>query len=300
MPAAMLEDYRFRIFFTVLTILSSGMGIQEATYVIQSSQLPNAKGGAMSAERRLALVTGATMARGIGRATALTLAREGCDVVVTGFNNMDGAKAVSDEIKAMGRRSLALKMNGRDYSDVQRTFAAIKQELGPVEVLVNNVAQMRRMMTIAKTTIDDWENEVKLCLNSAFYCIKEAWDDMCANKWGRIVNMTSVAGVMGGYGQSSYGSAKAGLVGLAKCVALEGARFNITANCVLVGMAQTEAYDEPIGEEVRKNIEKKIAFRRAASPQEVADAIAYVVSEKARYMTGSIVDLMGGLDLFII
>ena len=123
---------------------------------------------------------------------------------------------------------------------------------------------------------------------------------MCANKWGRIVNMTSVAGVMGGYGQSSYGSAKAGLVGLAKCVALEGARFNITANCVLVGMAQTEAYDETIGEEVRKTIEKKIAFRRAASPQEVADAIAYVVSEKGRYMTGSIVDLMGGLDLFII
>jgi len=254
----------------------------------------------MSAERRLALVTGATKPRGIGKATALTLAREGCDVVVTGFNNMDGAKAVSDEIKAMGRRSLALKMNGRDYRDVQKTFATIKKELGPVEVLVNNVAQMGRVVSIAKTTMDDWENEVKLCLNSAFYCIKEAWEDMCSNKWGRIVNMTSVAGVMGGYGQSSYGSAKAALVGLAKCVALEGARFNITANCVLVGMAQTEAYDETIGEDVQKNIERKIAFRRAASPQEVADAIAYVVSEKGRYMTGSIVDLMGGLDLFII
>ena len=219
----------------------------------------------MSAEKRLALVTGATMPRGIGRATALTLAREGCDVVVTGFNNMDGARAVSNEIKAMGGRSLALKMNGRDYGDVQKTFATIKKDLGPVEVLVNNVAQMRRMVSIAKTTMDDWENEVKLCLNSAFYCIKEAWEDMCANKWGRIVNMTSVAGVMGGYGQSSYGSAKAGLVGLAKCVALEGARFNITANCVLVGMAQTEAYDEPIGEEVRKNIERKIVFPATAS-----------------------------------
>jgi 3-oxoacyl-[acyl-carrier protein] reductase len=254
----------------------------------------------MSAERRLALVTGASMPRGIGKATALTLAREGCDVVVTGFNHMDGAKAVSDEIKAIGRKSLALKMNGRDYGDVQKTFATIKNELGPVEILVNNAAQMGRMVSIAKTNMDDWENEVKLCLNSAFYCIKEAWADMCANKWGRIVNMTSVAGVMGGYGQSSYGAAKAALVGLAKCAGLEGARFNITANCILVGMAQTEAYDETVGEEIRKNIERKIAFRRAASPQEVADAIAYVVSEKARYMTGSIVDLMGGLDLFII
>lgn len=254
----------------------------------------------MPAGRRLALVTGASMPRGIGKATALTLAREGCDVAVTGFNHMDGAKAVSEEIKAMGRRSLALKMNGRDYGDVQKTFATIKKELGPVEILVNNAAQMGRMVSIAKTTVDDWENEVKLCLNSAFYCIKEAWTDMCADKWGRIVNMTSVAGVMGGYGQSSYGSAKAALVGLAKCVALEGARFNITANCVLVGMAQTEAYDEAVGEEVRKNVERKIAFRRAASPQEVADAIAYTVSEKAGYMTGSIVDLMGGLDLFVI
>jgi 3-oxoacyl-[acyl-carrier protein] reductase len=254
----------------------------------------------MSSERRLALVTGATMPRGIGKATALTLAREGYDVVVTGFSNMEMAKGVSDEIKALGRKSLAIKMNGRDYGDVQKAFAAIKSEFGPVDILVNNVAQMRRMVTIAKTTMEDWENEVKLCLNSAFYCIKEAWADMCANKWGRIVNMTSVAGVMGGYGQSSYGTAKAGLVGLAKCVALEGARFNITANCVLVGMAQTEAYDEPISEEVRKNIEKRIAFRRAATPQEVADAIAYVVSDKADYMTGSIVDLMGGLDLFVI
>jgi 3-oxoacyl-[acyl-carrier protein] reductase len=254
----------------------------------------------MSSERRLALVTGATMPRGIGKATALTLAREGYDVVVTGFSNMEMAKGVSDEIKALGRKSLAIKMNGRDYGDVQKAFAAIKSDLGPVDILVNNVAQMRRMVTIAKTNMEDWENEVKLCLFSAFYCIKEAWADMCANKWGRIVNMTSVAGVMGGYGQSSYGSAKAGLVGLAKCVALEGARFNITANCVLVGMAQTEAYDEPISEDVRKNIEKRIAFRRAATPQEVADAIAYVVSDKADYMTGSIVDLMGGLDLFVI
>ncbi len=254
----------------------------------------------MSAERRLALVTGATMPRGIGRATALTLAREGCDVVVTGFNHMEGAEAVANEIKAMGRRSMALKMNGRDYKDVQNVFATIKNELGPVEILVNNVAQMRRMVTIAKTTIEDWENEVKLCLHSAFYCIKEAWADMCNNKWGRIVNITSVAGVMGGYGQSGYGSAKAALIGLAKCAALEGARFNITANCVLVGMAQTEAYDEAISEEIRKNIERRIAFRRAASPQEVADAIAFIVSEKAGYMTGSIVNLMGGLDLFII
>ncbi len=253
----------------------------------------------MSLEGKLALVTGASMPRGIGRAAALALARDGADVAVTGFNNMDGVKAVSEEIKAMGRKSMAIRMNGRDYADVQKGFAEIKAELGPVNILVNNAAQMRRMVTIAKTTIEDWDNEVKLCLNSAFYCIKEAWTDMCANKYGRIVNMTSVAGVMGGSGQTSYGAAKAGLIGLAKSAALEGARYNITANCVLIGTAMTEAYFEPIPQEIRERFEKRIALRRPAQPEEIAEAIAFVCSDKAAYMTGAVVNMMGGLDLFV-
>jgi len=137
----------------------------------------------MSSEGKLALVTGATMPHGIGKAAALAIAADGADVVVTGFNHMEGAKAVAEEIKAMGRKSMAIRMNGRDYADVQKGFQTIKAEMGPVNILVNNAAQMRRMVTIAKTTIEDWDNEVKLCLNSAFYCIKEAWADMCANKW---------------------------------------------------------------------------------------------------------------------
>lgn len=253
----------------------------------------------MSSEGKLALVTGATMPHGIGRAAALAIAEDGADVVVTGFSNMEGAKAISEEIKAMGRKSMAIRMNGRDYSDVQKGFQSIKAEMGPVNILVNNAAQMRRMVTIAKTNIEDWDNEVKLCLNSAFYCIKEAWADMCANKWGRIINLTSVAGVMGGSGQSSYGAAKAGLIGLAKSAALEGARFNITANCVLIGTANTESYYEPIPEETRQKFEKRIALRRPADPMEIGDAIAFVASDKAAYMTGAILNMMGGLDLFV-
>jgi 3-oxoacyl-[acyl-carrier protein] reductase len=253
----------------------------------------------MSLQGKLALVTGASMPRGIGKATALALARDGADVVVTGFNNMDGVNAVAAEIKAMGRKSLAVRMNGRDYADTQKGFAAIKSELGPVNILVNNAAQMRHMVTIAKTTIEEWDAEILLCLNSAFYCIKEAWADMCAAKWGRIINMTSVAGIMGGYGQSSYSSAKAGLVGLTKSTALEGARFNITANCVFVGTANTEAYFEPISQENREKFEKRIALRRPAEPEEIADAIAFAVSDKAAYMTGAIVNMAGGIDLFV-
>ena len=142
----------------------------------------------------------------------------------------------------MGRRAVALKMDASNYEDVQRGFAAIKKELGPVSIMVNNAALMNHNVTIAKTSIEEWDYEVKLCLNSAFYCIKEAWADMCANNWGRIVNITSVAGVLGGFGQTSYGSAKAGLISMAKSVALEGARFRITANCVLIGISTTDAY----------------------------------------------------------
>ncbi|MFP3976151.1 MAG: SDR family NAD(P)-dependent oxidoreductase [Dehalococcoidia bacterium] len=252
----------------------------------------------MSLEGKTALVTGASMPRGIGRAIALRLARDGADVVVTGFSHMDGVESVAQEIKDLGRKSMAVKMNGRDYSDVQRAFAEIKNGLGPVNILVNNAAQMRRMVSIAKTTVEDWDAAVKLCLNSAFYCIKEAWPDMRANNWGRIVNMTSIAGILGGSGQTDYSAAKAGLIGLAKSTALEGGRFNITANCVLVGIASTEAYDEPIPEDLRQKIEKQTVIGRPANPEEIANAVAFAVSDEAQYMTGAVVNMVGGLDLW--
>jgi 3-oxoacyl-[acyl-carrier protein] reductase len=253
----------------------------------------------MSLQGKLALVTGASFPKGIGRAIAYALAKDGADVVVTGYSNMDGVNDAVKDIKAMGRRAMAIRMDGRDYSSVKQGIVEVKKELGPVNILVNNAAQMRRMVTLAKTTIEDWDAEVKLCLNSAFYCIKEVWADMCANKWGRIVNMSSVAGVLGGYGQTSYGSAKAGLIGLAKSTALEGARYNITANSIVIGIANTESYFDALPLEIRQRVEKRTALNRPAEPQEIADAVAYVVSDKAAYMTGTVLNMMGGEDLFV-
>ena len=251
----------------------------------------------MSLEGKVAFVSGASRPRGIGRAIAVTLAREGADVAVSGWSHFEGAESVAAEISQMGRRSIAVKMDVRNYTEVQKGLAQIKQELGVVSILVNNAAQMGRFVPIYKATVEDWDKEVKICLNSAFYCIKEVWADMCENKWGRIVNISSVAGVMGGYGQTSYGAAKAGLISLAKSVALEGARFNITGNAVLVGVAKTDA---PLADESRRNLENRILARRLAEPQEIADAVAYLVSDEAQYMTGAVMNMMGGLDLFVV
>ena len=153
----------------------------------------------MSLEGKVVLVTGASRPRGIGRAAALALAKMGADVAVADLERaMEGAKSVAQEVAALGRKSLAVPMDVTDYATVQRGSPRSKAGLGPVSILVNNAALMGHHVTIAKTTIEEWDREVKICLNGSFYCLKEAWADMCANKWGRVINLTSVAGVLGG------------------------------------------------------------------------------------------------------
>lgn len=252
----------------------------------------------MPLNNRVAFVTGASRPRGNGRAIALALARMGADVAVSGKAHFEGAESVAREIREMGRKSLAVKMDVSDYDEVRSGIARVRQEMGPVTILVNNAALMGHNISIAKTTAQEWDNEVKICLNSAFYCLKEVWPDMCSAKWGRVVNISSVAGPMGGYGQTSYGAAKAGLISLAKSAAIEGARFNITSNSVLVGLTSTDAAFE-LPEEVRQRVEKKTVWGKSAEPQDIADAVAYLVSDQAKYMTGAVMNMLGGLDLFV-
>ncbi len=252
----------------------------------------------MSLEGKVAFVTGASRPLGIGKAVALALARMGADVAVSGFSHIGGAQAVADEIKGLGRKSLAVRIDVRNYDEVRKGLETVRGELGPVSILVNNAAQMGHNVTMAKTTVEEWDNEVKICLYSAFYCTKEVWADMCSAKWGRIISITSVAGAIGGYGQTSYGAAKGGLTSFAKSLALEGGRFNITANCVLVGISATDNHMQLPGE-VREKIERRTVPRRPATPEEVAGAVTYLVSDEGAYMTGAVMNLLGGLDLFV-
>ncbi len=246
---------------------------------------------------KVCFVSGAARGKGNGRAIALKLAQEGADVAV-GDILYEEAEAVADEIRATGRRSMAVRMDMSVYDQVEAGLKKIKKEIGPIDILVNNAAIMTNMATISKMKREAWDREIAVNLSGAFYCVKQVFDDMAEKRWGRIINITSVAGVLGGYGQCSYSSSKAGLIGLTKTIALEGARFAITANAITLGVIGTDAfYDLP--EEARNKILKRVAMKREGDPADVSSLVAFLSSDEAKYITGANMMLTGGLDLFV-
>ena len=246
---------------------------------------------------KICFVSGAARGKGNGRAIALKLAKKGADVAV-GDILYEEAAGVAEEIKAMGRKSIAVKMDVSSYEDVKNGFNEIKKELGSVDILINNAAIMNKMASISSLKIESWEKEVAVNLSGAFYCVKQVFDDMLKKKWGRIINISSVAGSMGGYGQCSYASSKAGLSGLTKTIALEGARAGITANTVTLGVIGTDAFDA-LPEQAQTSILKRVAVKREGEPGDVASMVAYLVSDEAKYVTGANMMVTGGLDLFV-
>ena len=189
-------------------------------------------------------------------------------------------------------------MDMSNYNDIEAGLKQIREEIGPIDILVNNAAIMTNMATITKMKRENWEKEIAVNLSGAFYCIQQVFKDMMAKKWGRIINITSVAGVLGGYGQCSYSSSKAGLIGLTKTAALEGARHGITANAVTLGVIGTDAfYDLP--EEIQQKIKKRVAVNKEGEPADVASMVTFLASDEAKYITGANMMLTGGLDLFV-
>jgi 3-oxoacyl-[acyl-carrier protein] reductase len=248
-------------------------------------------------EGKTCFVSGAARGKGNGRAIALRLAKQGAHVAV-GDIRYEEAQGVAEEIRSLGCKSVAVDMDLSDYDQVEAGFKKIKESIGPIDILVNNAAIMTNMATISKMERKAWEKEIAVNLSGAFYCVKQVFDDMTEKKWGRIINITSVAGVMGGFGQCSYSSSKAGLIGLTKTIALEGARFGITANAITLGVIGTDAfYDLP--EKARERIMARVALRKQGDPDDVAAIVAFLASDEAKYVTGANVMLTGGLELFV-
>ena len=265
---------------------------------------------------RVALVTGGS--RGLGRTDALTLGRAGADVVIADIlvesddsvaerygplaqaaaaQGLVRTEATAEEIRGLGRRSLALKCDVTDAVQVESVVARTVEELGAVDILVNNAGTLDHLGQLENQVPELWERDLRVNLTGAFNCSRAVWPHMRERGWGRIVNMASVAGTLGGFGQASYSTTKAGLIGLTKTLALEGARHGITANAIVPGIIGTEAFHFG-NPEMNERMVRRTALRRAGDPQDIANVIAFLCSDLAGYITGVELNVSGGIELF--
>jgi 3-oxoacyl-[acyl-carrier protein] reductase len=266
---------------------------------------------------RVALVTGGS--RGLGRADALTLARAGADVVVADIQvesdsgeeaerygplaqaaraqGLVFSEATAQEIQGMGRRAAAIKCDVTDRGQVDATVGRVVEEFGSLDILVNNAGTLDHVGQLGDQVPELWERDLRVNLTGAFNCAQAAWPHMRERGWGRIVNMASVAGTLGGFGQASYSTTKAGLIGLTKTLALEGARHGITCNAIVPGIIGTEAFKFG-NPDMNERMVKRAAMRRPGEPQEIANTIAFLCSDLASYITGVALNVSGGIELF--
>jgi 3-oxoacyl-[acyl-carrier protein] reductase len=239
----------------------------------------------------VALVTGG--ARSLGRADAEVLAQEGARVAILDLNRA-GAEEAAAAITAAGGTARGYEADVRDAAQVERVVAAVTADLGPVDILVNNAGIIYTLGQLKDTRPEDWELNLAVNLTGTFNVTRAVFPGMRERRWGRIVCMASIAGLLGGFGQTAYATTKAGLVGFARSVALEGARYNVTCNAIAPGIVGPNARLSPMYE----RMVKRVAMQREGEPEDVAWAVAFLCSERARYITGAVLTVTGGMDLF--
>lgn len=238
---------------------------------------------------KVAVVTGGS--RGIGAAIAKALAEQGAQVVINYQSNMERADAVVEEIEKNGGSSYAIQANIADSQDVNRLIEDVKNRYGKIDILVNN-AGITRDRTFRKLSESEWNEVINVNLNSVFTTTSAVIEHMLEQKSGRIINISSIIGQAGGFGQTNYAASKAGMIGFTKSLALETAKSGITVNAICPGFIETEMV-AAMPDAVKDSIVSKIPMKRLGQTDEVAEAVLYLT--KANYITGQTINVNGGL-----
>ncbi|MBI5207554.1 MAG: 3-oxoacyl-[acyl-carrier-protein] reductase [Candidatus Firestonebacteria bacterium] len=241
-------------------------------------------------EGKVAFVTGG--ARGIGRITAIALAKEGADIIVVNTNE-DLLQKVVEEIQALGRKAMGLKVNVTNSQEVDTAVKKVLDTFGKIDILVNN-AGITRDNLIIRMKEEDWDSVLHVNLKGVFLCTKAVLRSMMKRESGKIINIASVVGISGNIGQANYSAAKAGIIGLTKTTAREVASRGITVNAVAPGFIDTDM-TRALPAYIKENITRQIPLNRFGKPEDVAGVIVFLASERADYITGEVIRVDGGM-----
>jgi len=242
-------------------------------------------------EIKTAIVTGGS--RGIGRQTVLELARNGYAVAIVYQGNEEKANETMQMAMAEGAEAIAIKCDVASMESVVSMVNAVMEKWGRVDVLVNNAGQTADGL-LMRMSEEDFDKIISVNLKGTFNCVKAVTSIMMKQRYGRIVNLSSVVGVTGNAGQANYAASKAGIIGFTKSVAKELASRGITANCVAPGYVETDM-TEVLSDKIKEAILAQIPMKRCADPKEIASVIGFLVSEKANYITGQVINVDGGM-----